>query len=569
MTYALPHPLASLGLRDSKALAKALHRVLQASPPTSQDATRRLLHSLPWPPALASETPLSSPPVWLLPEATDPRHEPLATVEPNHPCSFVTLGQLASPTQADLFPQGPDLHWTHRGALEGALVFGPDPERQAVLETLVLQAALAGRSVLWVTQAEDSRAVDRLALALAEHGQGHRLRSLNFLPGAPTHTFNPLAQPGIQRNVECLVHVFSGQPPLNMPMSDWTRFLLTFFNAALLATHHLSSEQQLVPDVDFLLDTARWSNLVALSRRTDIPEVLTAHLKAFLSLSKGLPGGGYDVVLAWLREEALGPLFKAFGHVLKAQRNYEGWRLPDVTTQDIAHGNLVTVVTVPPNATLLTRWILTDVTTVLYGRTRGERLPFGVRQLVVLDSVGSYGSPVVLDRLQRFLPAIGVATVVADRDYPSIQRMGPEASAMVGQCHTKIFTPGTSALEDLPSRLTKDLYPESSATLSQPSLPNATHVIEGSRLHRLKPCVSTFPEHASTYVPQSFGRTLGGPAVQHDAFLDRAAHLLWQRLCDHHRREPVSLAWCQETLARFLGKAHWHELTKRTRQKKL
>jgi len=528
-----------IGVKDAKQLAKALHRAIKSTPPSSPEASRGVIFSLPWPPVRADLAPPQPPVAPVLPDGLDPCHTDLVTWDTNHPCSFVTLGNLAPPHQEELFPQGKALHWTHRGALSGGLVFGLKQERQAVLEHMVLQAGLAGQSVLWMTEAQDAHHVNRLAQALEKQDQSHRLRSINLLPGGATHTFNPMAQHSAQSITENLVHVLRHRCPLpGMPLSDWTSFLVSSMSAVAFAMVHYSHQQKTVPDIALFLALCSLTKMEELDRREDFPPALRASIKFFLREASALVGG-YDTVLNWLyQEEVLGALTGVFGHVFNAQRVGKHWLLPDVSIRDIAYGNLVTVVTVPAGAAVATQLILNQLSLEFYVRSNREHLSHAVRQLIVLDSVGSYGTEVVLSRLQRFAGAVGVATVLADQDYPALKKMGPEAVSVAGECQTKLLIPA-------------------------PGDSNFMHVVAGLGLHSLPLPGLSFSVHDPDYVPQKSGQTLQGGQVQHEMFLERATEVLWGEAAD--QAKPVNLAWCQNTLARMLGYAHWHELEQQKR----
>ncbi len=529
-----------MGLKDAKQLAKALHRAMQITPPTSPDTARQLVFTLPWPPVRADHAPPQPPVTPALPNEADPRRADLTTWDSLHPCSFVSLGrELELLPQGDLFQQGETLHWTHSGALAGGVVFGPQHERQLLLEQLVRQAALAGQSVFWVTQTPDTRHVDRLAQALTHHGQAHRLRSINLLPGGTSHTFNPMAQQSILSIVENLVHALSHRsPPQGMAQSDWTRFLIALMSAVAFAMVHHHNQQKTVPDIASLLTFFEVERLASMEQQEDVPTQLRSSIRLFLREARNLPGG-YDTVLNWLRQEdVLGALSGTFAHVFNAQRTQEHELLPDVSVRDLSHGNLVTVLTVPPGAEVATEWILNHLSSEIYLRTNQEPVSGAVRQLLVLDSVGSYGTEVILNRLQRFAPTVGVATVLADEDYPALNTMGPATIEAVERCYIKLFVQAKSALGHF-----------------------QVEVIENSQLHHLEFFSDPRPSPASFYAPHSLGKTLEGSQAQYEKFVERATEVLWKGYRDD--TSPKNLAWCQNTVARMLGYAHWHELSKR------
>lgn len=531
-----------MGLKDTKQLAKALHRAIQTTPPTSPDSARQVVATLPWPPVRADQ-PVPQPPATpFLPNEADPRHAELVTWDPEHPCSFVALGAIAATPQGELFPQGKTLHWTHRGALAGGLVFGPKEERRVLLEQMVLQAALSGQSVFWVAPSQDTRHVDRLAQALADQGQAHRLRSINLLPGGATHTFNPMAQCSAQSIVENLVHTLNHRCPLpGMVQNDWTRFLFISMSAVAFAMVHHHNQRKTVPDIASFLKFCKLDHLAALEQQEEFPTQLRVSIRVFLREANTLPGG-YDTVQNWLhQDDVLGALTDAFGHVFHTQYTGGHALLPDVSVRDLSHGNLITVLTVPDGAETAPRWILNHFSMELYLRTQQERPSSAVRQLIVLDSVGSYGTEVILNRLQQFASVAGVATVLADEDYPALKKMGTTAVEAVGRCHTKLFVKAAGPSEGL-----------------------QIQVIENSQMHCLNLSSSTPSLPAPAYVPQSLGKTLEGNQIQQERFLERAAEVLWKSSRDH--TSPVNLAWCQNTLARMLGYAHWHELEQQKRR---
>ena len=509
-----------IGLRDCKQLAKALQRSLSQRPPASLEEAQALVNDLPWPTAMGQD-----------------RLSRFSLERPSSPQGFARLGVGVTPPGT-----GEAFDWPHASALKGTLAFGPDNGRALLAEHLFLQATLGGTPATWVTVADDARFSERTKDVLKTYGQAHRLRVLNFLPRACSDAFNPIKSGPLASRVEHLVRMMESVPPPateSIGVQEWTSLLVSWLIAMVMHMTTKGAQIGRHPDLAWLLEL---TDPLEVEKILLEEPALPPHARgAFLALDKKVqalfPMQGYRVLSDWIKG-VLAPINARFGHVLLESTSDR----PSVAAQDLIGGSCSTVVILPRDSKPVAHLMMEVLSHHSYLHAEPPTEATHVQHLILLDSVGYYGTAVSLGRFQH--PSTkrwGLATVLLDEDFPSLKPMGEHVAEAVRLCKVKMFLS-----HDQPTLRAKD----GGLWAAQP-MHRHLNFLEGSDL-RLLDCAFLAPEQEPS---------AQGTSPRRESILTQMAKVLWE----HHQAFPdPTLARCQQAVARMTGRAHWHELEQRT-----
>ena len=194
--------------------------------------------------------------------------------------------------------------------------------------------------------------------------------------------------------------------------------------------------------------------------------------------------------------------------------------------------------------------------------------PEALRHLIVAQHANYYLSGRSAQQLLGFGRRAGVSCLISAADYPAL-KTEPGLAEAIDKCNTKFFMRQCDPkVED--HALAVGASPERPASpIPLKELREGeAHILAGqklvqARLHYVFPSGerATPPSLRSRkFVSQRVGRT----EEIVEAGRPRMAHELLQRL-EAAGDSKLALAWCQETVARMLGYAHWHELARQKR----
>jgi hypothetical protein len=183
--------------------------------------------------------------------------------------------------------------------------------------------------------------------------------------------------------------------------------------------------------------------------------------------------------------------------------------------------------------------------------------PGQVQTLLVAHDCAGYATNSLAMPLQQWGESRGLACMWSEQDYPPIKHSS--LTEVILHCHNKIFFKMEMPAEEF-SEIHKDHHIRPNL-VSGPALLNQTafqaHIVSSSTLYRVD-IESPTIEPAEISLFHSVAVRYQGLPPSRGSSTNRCAKILSQQLASPGAA-PDKLAWCQETLARMLGFAHWHE----------
>lgn len=608
-----------LSLRDAKKLARALQSELSSFRPTSSEDCRALVARLPVPgaPAVVGATPAESPRNTLhrTPEVIvlgDDQAEAIdaavsasmagqsvtTTIHPapdlpliveggSPPAGSLSLGTVRKDKGwiADLFSRpSPALSWTPQGMLGHGLMFGCCGSGQDEnIVTLAMAAAAQGYGVTMINAHGDisfQKKVLSLA-AVCDQTIQSRLRVLDFMRGAPpdpvhfTHTFNPFASGPAPSLAELLTDALS-VPGLLDELPFPQKSLLMPLLTAVLFPLVWGRDRGLWPlDLAIVAKSLGLSELQKLRMHPHLPAQLQAVVDYFFQkLSEQCPGqseqDAYAPLEQVLSKDILAPLAEEYAHVFAAIKEPSRWQAPQVSPRAMLDDRLITILTPPAlegallRAQVAARLVTSSLSAHVVSRAQKQSSPRpGLCHLVVAQHAYVSVSGRAANQLVSFGHRAGVGCLLTAADYPQL-KLVPGLDEVASHCNTKFFMKQCeepAAASNAATGLVGSSIAPSSSDMRDMREGQA-HIIAHSQLWKVDMAFTDAPR--VKFLPMTTDARwlpLRADAAGFEPGQARPSRMS-QVLCERLAKSPsqLSLSWCQETVARMLGYAHWHEL---------
>lgn len=472
--------------------------------------------------------------------------------------------------------KGPKLSWTPHGLLHHGLLFGCCGSGQTeTIVSLSINAIVAGLGVTLVNARGQADLPSRMLGMIQEYAPQAmgRVRTINMMSApdvAPsTHTFNPFAQGPAIQHVELLMDALSVPHALDNLPPGYEELLVPLLSSVLFVLVWGREKKLWHLDLPFIVHHLRWAQLQGLSDTPQLPQNLKASLAYFFRCLSNLTPNhslaqAYAPFESVLVEELLAPIVDRYSHVLAAPIELGKWQHPDVTSTGMLAQRLVTIVALPAlEKCPLPDWIAARLVTsslsaqvVTHAQAATVSSP---RHLVLAQDAPLYLSGRSCSQLLRFGRAAGVGCLIAAKDYPQLKTT-PGLAENVALCHTKIFMrPCHNHGHEHAAKLVGSQAPSKHALTELTE--GQAHVLAGQTLYRTQMSYHAPPAGPLPDLPRCVPvwHSLGNQFTPGQVDPVRMTRVLYERLTRAPDRLPLS--WCQETIARMLGYAHWHELS--------
>lgn len=545
--------------RDACAMAKALRKHLANAPLTSptQDTCQQWVHAL-W-----SASSLG-PPLTLRPRHSTALSPSGPTVEiTRQPGGGITLGALPKP----FLGRRSKLSLTNEGLLRQVAVCGaPGAGRSETLLTLAINAATEHRGVVYFDSKGDNIMYAKSLASLGKSQMAGNLRVINLMTqekiNKTGHSLDLFDGFDATALASWLVDLLPERDQANSTSTSLCLLLATL--SLSLSTHH---QRRLRPsDIVAVLDST-----TLLHQAAELPTRSAArYTQAFKQFLTQEPDLTHRVLATLSR--MLEPLVTLYGHVFDHPHPEVGfsqlYRTPDVGATTAQASRLFLLVLCPAmsQADDLQRAVLLAMTSALR------------QSLLQREPQGGCNSLVIMDECLRYLPGGHIASWSNLQDRGCGVAWGcqsPQEYAALEHNPSATF-PGTLVLMKQRDRRPPTLLDR----IPHPPLTTA-------QLRAL--------ESAPEYLPgQAFvvatGEVFAGVEMDYQVTMPRGELFLryvsplpfvptpvpsgplvdtWRQVLvchqrcvqwyDQHPAQAPSLSWCQETVARMLGYANWHE----------
>lgn len=503
--------------------------------------------------------------------------EPLL-IEGSPPSRAVELGQvMANKSLLSRLTRTtpPSLSWTNRGLLHHGVLFGCCGSGQTeTVTSLAINAIFQDLGVTLINAHGHTSLPSRMLALVQAHAPEalDRVRVINMTsaPGEPslTHTFNPFAQGPVSQHVELLMDALSVPHALDDLPPGYEELLISLLSGVLSILVYGRQQKLWHLDLPFIVEHLRWSQLEGLVHIPHLPAHVKIGLKYFLDrLAALVPdrslAQAYAPLESVLVDQLLGRVSDRYHHVLAAPLESGKWQHPQVTPADMIEQRLVTIVALPAlercpefnwvAARLITSALSAEVV------NQAQRAPTSVaRHLVLAQHAALYLSRRSGSQFLRFGRKAGVGCLLTAADYPQLKTI-PGLAEDVGLCNTKIFMrPCHDQAHEHATQLAGSLAPSKHALTELTE--GQAHVLAGQTLYRTQMSYHAPPAGPLPDLPRCVPawHSLGNQFTPGQVDPVRMTRVLHERLTRAPDRLPLS--WCQETVARMLGYAHWHEL---------
>lgn len=527
----------------------------------------------PRPPAEKAPATVFAPPV----HSDDP-----LVVEGTAPAAALPLGQVLEDkpglTAWMRRAKSKPLSWTGNGLLHHGLMLGCCGSGQTETAlSLAVNAMDQGLGLTLINAHGDPTLPSRVLKQAASRSPSaiERVRVITMMEGfdqtPPTHSFNPFAEGPAPQHVELLIDALSVPHAIDALPATHQQLLIPLMSAALLPLVW-GRDRHLWPlDLAQISRHLRLPALLALRDIPQLPSQLRAALNYFFGkLSQACPGQTQAQAYAPFEQVLVGdilePIAKTYAHVLAAPIKDKRWRLPDVSAKRMIEERLITVVNLralercPILDWVAARLVTSALSAEVVSQTQRAKAPATQpRHVVIAQHAPLHLSGRAASQLLRFGGAAGVGCLLTASDYPQLKTI-PQLSETVEWCHTKFFMkPCHDQAHAHAAQLVGPLTPSSEALAELSE--GVAHVIAGSTLWKATLDFHPTPQGPAPALPPGMGHWQSlGPQGFAPGQVDRMRMARVLRDQIQGTPDPITLSWCQETIARMLGYAHWHEL---------
>ena len=556
--------------RDARALSKTLRKILlqgEALPRTVGECERVVAAVFP-----GADTK----------DEREPCPAALAPTQPSTPfSSTLTVGgsgeglPLGQTARASWFKKSQSVSLTESGALGQVMVCGcTGAGRTEPLLALALEAAKAGKGVVYLDGKGDTSLYSKALSGLSSLQQAGNLRVLNLMSGRPGeerrgkhthsldlfHGFDEVALAGWLTDL-----------PEDIPAGVPVAQVAGLVAKLAMAWGHQTGRRLTPENIGRLCTSTGLMDYSQSPEEWRLPRDLALRVHR-MAWGQAAPEGWAQALA--LLETSLAPLWKTWGHVFStpAPEFGMGEACPADTSDSMRPTRLFVLVLGPASvAALPMRAITASLRQSLLARARG--LPWDT--LAVMDEFKYYETPATLAAFSRLRDrGCGVVWGTPEAPVPAQLRawldhgwLPPSTHVWMRQCdghhqpHYDRWLAGRHpGLAIPPPRFLGGLTEGEAVAFD-----TAHAVALDMGWWDLKLPEIMFIPHAVA-LPERVDYPAPRPATGLALFdRARAARVLMDRLGQwqmaHSGQAPAGmpLSWCQETLARMLGFAHWHE----------